>query len=378
MIYLPPLIAGFLGSDHIAALIATLPQENSKPEILIDIGTNTEISLMVDGKILSCSTASGPAFEGAQIQQGVRAANGAIEKISIHQDRVEYKSIGNAPPNGLCGTGILSAVSELLSAGMLNRSGSYNRDNPRLKIIRGMLAFPIVLKDSGINFSRHFCHREGHSPVQLAKGAIRTGIDILLKESKISAKMVNKWYIAGGFGTYLDISNAIRIGMVPEIDKNLVHQVGNAAGMGAKAMLLSRNMRNLAEKVASQANPIDLTLYPGFSDIYIDNLVFPDPDSLILTRLVNHFIQRITMIEEIIPGNIGWYHVIDGRDKSSLGKDRFYLTGKFSVDLLFCQAVISSYPPRPSSGGSGKPPSQQQHPCSQPLQMDKNRLPRPQ
>ena len=88
--------------------------------------------------------------------------------------------------------------------------------------------------------------------MQPAKGAIRTGIDILLKESKISAKMVNKWYIAGGFGTYLDISNAIRIGMLPEIDKNLVHQVGNAAGMGAKAMLLSRIMRSLAEKVACQ------------------------------------------------------------------------------------------------------------------------------
>ena len=130
LVYMPSLLAGFIGSDHISAFTAAIGELNSQISILIDIGTNTEISLVMDKRILSCSTASGPAFEGAQIQNGIRASAGAIEQIIIKDHSITLKTIGNLPPTGLCGTGLLNSVSALLSAGILNRNGTFNKKHP--------------------------------------------------------------------------------------------------------------------------------------------------------------------------------------------------------------------------------------------------------
>ncbi len=276
LVYLPPLLAGFIGSDHISAFTAAIGEFNSQISMLIDIGTNTEISLVMDNRILSCSTASGPAFEGAQIQNGIRASAGAVEQIIIKDQSVILKTIGNLPPTGLCGTGLLNSISALLSAGILNRNGTFDKKHPMVIQNKGYRAFPIAIRD-GVNVMQDILiTSKDVRQVQLAKGAIRTGIEILLKKSGISAEMVDAWYIAGGFGTYLDLSSALQIGLLPKIDKSKVHQVGNAAGMGAKAMLLSKDIRKLSNQIKSHADCIDLTTYPGFSDLFVESLNFPD------------------------------------------------------------------------------------------------------
>ena len=276
LVYLPPLLAGFIGSDHVSAFAAALGEFNSKISILIDIGTNTEISLVMNNRILSCSTASGPAFEGAHILNGIRASQGAIEQIFINDQGVTLKTIGNLPPTGLCGTGLLNSVSALLSEGILNRNGTFNKKHPMVIQNQPFTAFPLALRD-GVNIMQDILiTSKDIRQVQLAKGAIRTGIEILLKESGISAEMVDEWHLAGGFGTYLDLSSALQIGLLPKITKSKVRQVGNAAGMGAKAMLLSQDIRRMANQITHQVTCLDLTTYPGFSDLFVDSLAFPD------------------------------------------------------------------------------------------------------
>ena len=276
LVYLPPLLAGFIGSDHISAFTAAIGEFNSQISILIDIGTNTEISLVMNNRILSCSTASGPAFEGAHIQNGIRASEGAIEQIIINNQSVTLKTIGNLPPTGLCGTGLLNSISALLSAGILNRNGTFNKKHPMVIENKLLTAFPLAFKD-GVKIKQDILLTgKDIRQVQLAKGAIRTGIEILLKESGINAGMVDAWYLAGGFGTYLDVSSAIKIGLFPKIDKSKVHQVGNAAGMGAKAILLSKEIRRMSNEISRHVECLDLTTYPGFLDLFVDSINFPD------------------------------------------------------------------------------------------------------
>jgi uncharacterized 2Fe-2S/4Fe-4S cluster protein (DUF4445 family) len=276
LVYMPPLLAGFIGSDHISAFMAAIGEFNSQVSVLIDIGTNTEISLVMNNQILSCSTASGPAFEGAHIQNGIRASEGAIEQITINNENLTIKTIGNLPPTGLCGTGLLNSISVLLSAGILNRNGTFNKKHPMIIHNKLSTAFPLALKD-GINVMQDILlTTKDIRQVQLAKAAIRTGIEILLKERGINAGEVDAWYLAGGFGTYLDVSSAIQIGLLPGIDKSKVHQVGNAAGMGAKAILLSQDIRRMTMQIPTHTECLDLTTYPGFSDLFIDSLNFPE------------------------------------------------------------------------------------------------------
>jgi uncharacterized 2Fe-2S/4Fe-4S cluster protein (DUF4445 family) len=264
-VYSPPVIAGFVGSDHLAFLLSTGFSKDDKVRLGIDIGTNTEIGLQVGGRIMSVSTASGPAFEGAHIRFGMRAAPGAIEHIRIPQgSEPVIDVIGSVDPVGICGSGILDALSEMRSVGILNKRGRLDKDAPFVQHgMDGKLFYPLSSGDKPVTLSQ-----KDIDQILLAKGAIRAGIDVLMDAMKIKVADIEEVLIAGAFGSYMHPRHAIGIGMLPPVDLERIHTVGNAAGAGARMMLLSRSAREEAEALASRIQYLELTVYPDFPLFY--------------------------------------------------------------------------------------------------------------
>ncbi|TET13952.1 MAG: DUF4445 domain-containing protein [Actinobacteria bacterium] len=302
-IFLPPPIAGFVGSDHLAVILATEIYKKKGNYLGIDIGTNTEIVLKSGKKITSVSTASGPAFEGAHIKYGMRAAPGAIERVLIDSKTCipSVQTINDIKPVGICGSGILDAIAELLKAGIINRNGKFKTD---LDCVRrdSKGEFSYILAPSGggnrrrensnvLENGKCFTKRCGEKDIsinqkdiveiQLAKGAIRAGIEVLLEHADISFKDIDRIIIAGAFGSYIDPKNVINIGMFPNVQLRKIRQVGNAAGVGAKMILISKKQRANAEKVAKKIRYLELVVFSGFNNHFINSMQFPAPDEII-------------------------------------------------------------------------------------------------
>lgn len=264
-IHLLPNIAGFVGADHVAMLLATGLWEENRVVLGLDIGTNTEVALKAGDRLLTCSTASGPAFEGAHIRFGMRAATGAIERVRLDDSRVEYQTIGNAPPVGLCGSGILDAVAQLRLAGVLDRRGKM-KAHPRTRQGEKGLEFVLVdAAESGVNEDITIS-RADVSEIQLAKGAMRTGVRILLQEAGLTEADLEGIVVAGAFGTYIDLASAVTIGMLPPLPLDRFQQVGNAAGMGARLALLSTVQCAKALEIARRAEYVELTNSDSFAN----------------------------------------------------------------------------------------------------------------
>jgi uncharacterized 2Fe-2S/4Fe-4S cluster protein (DUF4445 family) len=274
-VYLPPNIAGYVGADHVSALIASRSYINHEhTSLLVDIGTNTEISLIHNGRVLSCSCASGPAFEGAHIKDGMRAAPGAIERIHILPESVRPVTIAAQPPVGICGSGILNAVAEMLDSNVIDSRGVLNKADARVHTVNARAEFLLVPAAETGHGRDIVVTRRDINEIQLAKGAIRGGLEILLKEAGIVPEQVDDYIIAGAFGTHLDLKSALRVGMFPCQSLEHFHQVGNAAGVGARQMLLSRAVRREAERIVSSVEYVELTTYPRFHDVYVECMYF--------------------------------------------------------------------------------------------------------
>jgi uncharacterized 2Fe-2S/4Fe-4S cluster protein (DUF4445 family) len=274
LVYLPPNIAGFVGADHVAMLLASGVWKTDKTVVALDIGTNTEITVAQRGQLVCCSCASGPAFEGAHITAGMRAAPGAIERVQISGSDVHLHTIGQQSPVGLCGSGILDAIAEMLKAGLLNSRGLLNKDHPRVRVRNNKTEFVLAsAADSGRGHDVAIT-RSDVNEIQLAKGAIRAGLDILLAECGIQAGAIDEFIVAGAFGTFLDLNSAIRIGMFPDLPRERFQQVGNAAGAGARQMLVSAQHRRVARDIARRDRYIELTNHPDFAQRYIAALYF--------------------------------------------------------------------------------------------------------
>ncbi len=273
-VYLPPNIAGFVGADHVSMLLATDIWQTDKTVVALDIGTNTEITVAHAGQLVCCSCASGPAFEGAHIRDGMRAAPGAIERVQITDGDLHVHTIGHQPPVGICGSGILDALAEMLKAGMLNSRGVLSKDHPRVRVRDNKAEFvlaPALFSGHGRDVT---ISRSDVNEIQLAKSAIRVGIDVLLAECGVTADDIDEFIVAGAFGTYLDLDSAIRIGMFPNLPRERFQQVGNAAGTGARQMLVSAQRRQLAQDLAQRDRYIELTTYPDFTHRYVAALYF--------------------------------------------------------------------------------------------------------
>jgi uncharacterized 2Fe-2S/4Fe-4S cluster protein (DUF4445 family) len=273
-VYLPPNIAGYVGADHVAMLLATEAWRAERPTVALDIGTNTEISLAVDGKLLSCSCASGPAFEGAHIHAGMRAAPGAVEYVTLADGDVRVQTIGGKPAVGICGSGILDAVAALRSAGILNRAGRLQPDHPRVRPWEQHHAFVLVPAAKTGNQGDLLVTRRDVNEIQLAKGAIRAGVEVLLGEASLTHEDLADFVVAGAFGTYLDIQSAVDVGMFPPLPRSRFRQVGNAAGTGARQMLISAERRALVEAIAARVTYVELTTHPAFTDVYMTAIMF--------------------------------------------------------------------------------------------------------
>jgi uncharacterized 2Fe-2S/4Fe-4S cluster protein (DUF4445 family) len=268
-VYFPPNIAGFVGADHIAALAATAEVWAHSNVIIIDIGTNTEISLVARGKITSVSCASGPAFEGYHIKSGVRASPGAIEKIYVGKEDTRYETIGDAKPIGICGSGILDAVSQLYLSGVLNSGGRMQKgSHPQLVEKSGRLEFVLVPKRARRRGPEISVTQKDVREVQLGKAAIEAALQILTLQEGISELEIEKIIIAGAFGSYLNISNAMAMGMLPDLPLNRYQQVGNAAGIGAQLFLLSSTQRKAAEDLPARIKYLELGGTPEFSKAF--------------------------------------------------------------------------------------------------------------
>ena len=267
-LHLLPNIAGFVGADHVAMLLSTGVWQADGVILAIDIGTNTEVSLISNSHIPCVSCASGPAFEGGHIKHGMRAAPGAIERLRLTDDMVEYQTIAGPPPTGLCGSGILDAMAQLYLAGVLNTRGRMG-NHQRVRTSDGQREFVLVSEQERDGQPAITLTQSDIRELQLGKGAIRTGIQALLESEGRDEQDIEKVVIAGAFGTYIDIASAITIGMLPPLPLDRFQQVGNAAGMGAKMALLSNSKRLDAQKIAQRVEYIELTTIPDFNRIFM-------------------------------------------------------------------------------------------------------------
>ncbi|MBN2385695.1 MAG: DUF4445 domain-containing protein [Anaerolineales bacterium] len=265
-LHLLPNIAGFVGADHVAMLLGSGMLDREGNVLGLDIGTNTEISLLAGESHYACSTASGPAFEGAHIRHGMRAAPGAIEKVLLRDGNLLLQTIDGRPPVGLCGSGILDLVAQLRTAGIITSRGGFTPglSHPRLRAGGSSPEFIVAWADENEGREITFDRRDVNE-VQLAKAAMRAGIDILLARAGIAEQEIDTVIIAGAFGTYLDVRSGTAIGMFPPLAPERFAQVGNAAGAGARMALLSMEKRKQAAEIARRVQYVELTIEKDFS-----------------------------------------------------------------------------------------------------------------
>jgi len=266
-LYMLSNIAGYVGADHVAMLLATGMAQARGVVLAMDIGTNTEVCLANEGQLTSTSVASGPAFEGAHIKHGMRAAPGAIEYLQLKERDDGYETvcqtIGDAPPVGICGSGVLDALAELHRVGIVDDTGRM-QEGPGVRTTNGIREFVLVEReDQGKDASITFTQKDVRE-LQLAKGAMRAGIQLLLEAQGLAEESIDQVIIAGAFGSYIDVQSAIAVGMLPDLPLDRFRQVGNAAGMGAKLALLSATKRREAREMARQARYLELTTAPSF------------------------------------------------------------------------------------------------------------------
>ncbi len=290
-VHVLPNEAGFVGADNVGVLIAEEPYNQDEMVLIIDIGTNGELILGNRQKLLSTSCATGPAFEGAEIRHGMRAAPGAIEKINIDRNNkeVRFKVIGNDSWNtevknigarGICGSGIFDIAAQMFLAGIIDKGGRFNKklDTPRYRIKNKEQEFVIAWsKETAINHDIVICQKDIRA-IQLAKGALYSGARILMK--KLGISKIDKVILAGAFGSYIDKLSAATIGLFPDCDLERVYAVGNAAGDGARIALLDMDKRKEADIHARQVEYIELTVAPGFNQEFTRALFFPHQEDM--------------------------------------------------------------------------------------------------
>jgi len=242
----------------------------------VDIGTNGEIVLSKEGKLVVASTAAGPAFEGARISQGMWAQEGAIEGVKLENGEVKLKVIGEVEPRGICGSGLLDAVSEFFREGIVDRSGRIKPRNRQKKIWRERIKeddeVKFILTENKNNGYIYISQKDVRE-FQLAKAAICAGIKILLKTVDLQEEIVEEVLLAGAFGNYINIHSAYNVGLFPFFPNARVRIIGNAASLGAIKALISKEDRQEAELIPSLASYVELAAQPYFQDI-LTNCLF--------------------------------------------------------------------------------------------------------
>lgn len=268
-----PNIAGFVGADTVGCLVSTRFDTLEDYTLMIDIGTNGEMVLGNRTRRIACSTAAGPAFEGAKISSGMRGAAGAIDKVWAEQGKLRCHVIGEGQAQGICGSGLLDAVYTMLETGMITESGRMDPgfyDPDAWRQAEGLHA--VALQDGVLLTQKDV--RE----LQLAKAAIRAGIELLAKKLDIVVEQIQKVYLAGAFGNYLSPKSACGIGLIPPCLEDRIVPIGNAAGEGAKLCAISQAEFDYSKQLAAETEFLELASMPEFQDCYVDCLLFEEED----------------------------------------------------------------------------------------------------
>ncbi|HEV7647459.1 MAG TPA: ASKHA domain-containing protein [Actinophytocola sp.] len=276
--YTFPALGAYVGGDIVSGMLASGMDRDKRLRLFVDVGTNCEIVLGDGQRLLATAAPAGPAFEGAAIRCGMRAADGAIEVVKISDDDVRLQVIGDVEPRGLCGSGLVDAVAELVAIGLLDSSGrlmavdaaqeKFPKLAGRLREVNGERVF--MLHEPGIYLSQRDVRE-----LQFAKAAIATGWQLLVEELGVSEGDIQQVLLAGSFGSYLSPANAVRIGLVPDIALLRIVSAGNVAGEGAKMTLLSMRERTGAAALLEEVRYVELSDRPDFNDRFIEQLSFP-------------------------------------------------------------------------------------------------------
>ena len=278
-----PIVAGFVGADAVAVALATHIDEGDALRIAVDIGTNGEVLLGSAARLIACSAPAGPAFEGGQIRHGMRGALGAIDRVTVDDD-VRVHTIGEGDALGICGSGLLDLVAGLLDAGVIDWTGLIQVERrdalpPGLRdrvLARGEERQVVVLRTGEAGAAREIVlTQDDVRQLQLAKGAIASGIAMLQHVAGVPAERIAELMLAGGFGNYLSIASAVRIGLIPALGEGRVRYVGNAAALGAQLCLLSEAERARADALARRIEHVSLAAHPDFEQIFVDCMNFP-------------------------------------------------------------------------------------------------------
>lgn len=304
-IHVLPIEAGFVGADNVGCLLADVPHKRKEMTLLIDIGTNGELVLGNKEKLISCSCATGPALEGAQIEFGMRAAPGAIERVKIDPQTLDatYKVIGttlwsdgkvNMQAKGICGSAIIDVIAEMFKAGIIKKNGQIDMaiTSPRIrKSTKGMPEYVLAWKQETSINQDIVVNQQDVRAIQLAKGALYSGCLIMMR--KLGVASFDRLAIAGAFGSHIDKEEAMVIGMIPDCDLKKVEYIGNAAGDGARIALLNVDKRKEANEVARRVEYVELALEEDFNDRFGEAMQFP------------HMFDAFPHIEGILPKRVG-------------------------------------------------------------------------
>lgn len=286
-VFVLPNIAGFVGSDTVAVMLASEIAEQNEYRMAIDVGTNGEMALANRKRMIACSAPAGPALEGARIKMGMRAAPGAIDHVWIEDD-VRLSVIGDVPPIGICGSALIDIAAQLLDAGLMNTAGAYIRHAELADDVPAALRERLVeaekrrdtyfvlawAKESGGEKDIVFTQQDVRE-MQLAKGAIRAGTMMLLDEMGLADEDLSEVMLAGAFGNFIDPANARRCGLTPQVELSRITSIGNAAGVGAKLALVNVVQRRRAERLAQRTEHIQLSGLNAFQKAFTHAMRFP-------------------------------------------------------------------------------------------------------
>jgi uncharacterized 2Fe-2S/4Fe-4S cluster protein (DUF4445 family) len=283
-LHMLPNIAGFVGSDTVAVILASGMAREDEVRFAIDIGTNGEVVLGNRERLVACSCAAGPAFEGARIRFGMRATEGAISKVVVNED-IEVGVIGGGRATGICGSGLVDAVAQLLDARVIDETGrvagpdnaGHLNDALKRRIVTWEDQPSVVLVDSAHSKTGKpiMLTQRDVREVQLAKAAVRAGIEVIAEEFGVEPEEVAQVLLAGGFGNFIRRSHAIRIGLLPPIARDRIEFIGNAASTGAETVLACRDCREEAERISRETEYVELATRADFQAAYMDAIPFP-------------------------------------------------------------------------------------------------------
>jgi uncharacterized 2Fe-2S/4Fe-4S cluster protein (DUF4445 family) len=279
-----PALGAYVGGDIVAGMLATGLTRDRRIRLFIDVGTNSEIALGSSERVVSTAAPAGPAFEAASIRCGMRAAEGAIEGVAITGDELSLEVIGDAPPVGMCGSGLVDAVAQLVVAGLIDHSGKFVADekaaedhpvlSKRLVKVGEERVFVLAWRGDDPANAIYLSQRDVRE-LQFAKASIATGWSILMNELGITAADIGQVLLAGSFGSYLSPASAVKIGLVPKLALPRIISAGNVAGEGAKMAALSLRERAAADAIVEEVEYVELSGREDFNDLFMDQLAFP-------------------------------------------------------------------------------------------------------